>query len=461
MQNEEKLIKGQSLFDNAWDYDTKYSFLYPKCKCLKDPLVDTEVSIQCEHKSVKGNQPIACSLDDNKRSVDSAYNDYELFDPEQFELPEEEDDLVPVVIAWPTPSNITEEEARQKCLLVIYESNIANYCEELEELRDTIDQTLQDCVADIQLADSFFAVDSARTTMENACQVTVSKNTSLWEENEEGELAPPASVMTAVCPSHCSGNGNCTMEGKCICKHGFTGPGCSIETGKPPEMFGFVGSSICDVRKRPCERISVDVAGIINSDNLTCHVREMQFTNGKWIETGESFKAIGVYAGAYTLFCYLPVSRVRRQVVSPVDEGSSTHGMRISVSNDGTVESNGTLFVTYDSLCLNCSTSEDCQQKDNTCLISDSSCDTSEVELTTSDVAIHPDESDTNNIWLLPLSIGLFIAIAAVVTVGVLLKKYIVKKKKNTSVYPLHETCGESNDMKADPDVLVGGGKRK
>ncbi|XP_077863257.1 von Willebrand factor D and EGF domain-containing protein-like [Saccoglossus kowalevskii] len=183
----------------------------------------------------------------------------------------------------------------------------------------------------------------------------------------------------------------------------------------------------------------------------------MEFKDEKWKEFGESFKTPGEFAGIHTMFCYLPVSRIRRQVVSPTDEGISIHAMRISISNDGIVESNANIFVTYDSLCLNCSTSGDCQQKDNTCLISgkcysageksafdeclecqpinsgedwtnalDRSCDTSTgVTSTTDMVTLHQVRYNTNKMWLLflGLGLGLFIAIVVTLIVGVMIKK--------------------------------------
>ncbi|XP_070578905.1 von Willebrand factor D and EGF domain-containing protein-like [Ptychodera flava] len=336
-----KLPKGTSLFytDKFEPKNFAIKNFYPMCQCLPEDTNKPAAgsTIYCQTSFAK---PMLKFLGDNgvikyktkcndvrkrRSGQDVLYSDEDEYDPYAYEIPDNDFVFNPDNFKWPTASGVTEDDARLKCTEAIFQSNIAERCQEIDEARKVTVTAIEDCVFDILVMDDLRVVNTARSTMESVCLSTFAKNTSLWEIDENGELAPPASVVKAVCLKNCNGNGNCTMDGTCVCKEGYTAVDCGIE--------------------------------IVRLDTES------------WVETGTTMKTAAGFASAYSAHCFLPLTRVRRQIRSLDEVGQSMQAQRISLSNDGVIESNSLFVMTYDSLCLNCSDSGTCILKDDACLI--------------------------------------------------------------------------------------------
>ncbi|XP_070542860.1 von Willebrand factor D and EGF domain-containing protein-like [Ptychodera flava] len=383
-----KLPKGTSLFYTDHFKPSQYTMrgFYPMCQCLPEEADKPSAgsTIYCQESfaapmlKILGNNGVPkyetqCNdLRKKRGGQDALYSDEDEYDPYAYEIHDDDFTFNPDNFTWPTPSGITQDDARAKCTEAIYQSNVAARCQEIDEAREATDVALEDCLFDILLMDDLKVVDIARSTVESVCLSTLTKNTSLWETNEEGELAPPASIINAVCPNNCNGNGNCTMNGTCVCKEGYTAVDCGIEIGKPPDVEYIRSGSLCDTRKRPCERVTVAAIGLLNADSLTCHIHDLKYdsASNSWVESGTVVQSAAQFASAYSAYCFLPLPRVRRQVRSLDEVGQSVQAQRISLSNDGVTESKPLFVMTYDSLCLNCSDSGTCVLKDDACLIS-------------------------------------------------------------------------------------------
>ena len=62
------------------------------------------------------------------------------------------------------------------------------------------------------------------------------------------------------------------LPGDCICNEGFTSDDCSIETRRPPTVYGVPGDGLCNTRTRPCQVTAVIGKDYLDSQNLTCKV---------------------------------------------------------------------------------------------------------------------------------------------------------------------------------------------
>ena len=132
---------------------------FPMCQCLpKNATVpDKEGVIYCQETFASpmnqysdGAPHYVCESSGKKRSLqDSMYNDDDDYDPYAYEIPDDDDLFNPANITWPTPSGITEDDAKQKCTDAVFKSNIAAACQEVDDSRVATDAAVEDCMFDI------------------------------------------------------------------------------------------------------------------------------------------------------------------------------------------------------------------------------------------------------------------------------------------------------------------------
>lgn len=125
-------------------------------------------------------------------------------------------------LTWPTPSGLTEEQARIQCQQAVVNSSIALGCRRLlEEL--TLSRTVTMCVNDLQLKDEQLWLNATLPLLENECERRV-----VEERRREEEYQDVLAVLR--CPSLCNGNGQCSEWG-CVCFPGFGSYDCSVLSG--------------------------------------------------------------------------------------------------------------------------------------------------------------------------------------------------------------------------------------
>lgn len=123
---------------------------------------------------------------------------------------------------WPTPSGLTEEQARIQCQQAVANSSIALGCRRLlEEL--ILSHTVTMCVNDLRLKDEQSWLNATLPLLENECERRM-----VEERRREEEYQDVLAVFR--CPNLCNGNGQCSEWG-CVCFPGFGSHDCSVLTG--------------------------------------------------------------------------------------------------------------------------------------------------------------------------------------------------------------------------------------
>ncbi|XP_031570864.1 von Willebrand factor D and EGF domain-containing protein-like [Actinia tenebrosa] len=260
---------------------------------------------------------------------------------------------------------MSKHEAHKYCRKYIEESEAARSCKGISKksIRDAIKQ----CSKDLQLTgDKTFAVLSFES-MKYLCEDTALKSLSSYTFTARGDLEPRKDLAKDLCPSDCSGHGRCKNR-TCICDKGFTALDCSMEVQAVPELLGIYNGGLCDIRERPCRKANLLGQKFIDSNNLTCHVKEFKVFSSSWSPRGVPFTTHGKMNDIFGVKCDLPEPPTR---LGDYDhEGTPAAGILVSVSNDGFRTSAQQLRqLTYDSKCMTCTKSGKCQRKPNSCLI--------------------------------------------------------------------------------------------
>lgn len=141
------------------------------------------------------------------------------FFPEDHE-PQTHPDTSPT---WPTPSGLTEQQARAQCEQAVANSSVALGCRRL--LGETIvSRVVGMCVSDLQLKDEQTWLSATLPLLENECERRL-----VEERRREDEYQDVLAVLK--CPNLCNGNGQCSEWG-CVCFPGFGSYDCSVLSGK-------------------------------------------------------------------------------------------------------------------------------------------------------------------------------------------------------------------------------------
>ncbi|XP_078703698.1 uncharacterized protein LOC144928879 [Branchiostoma floridae x Branchiostoma belcheri] len=205
-------------------------------------------------------------------------------------------------------------------------------------------------------------------TVKAACTDVAYQNVSLYEVDDDGVLVPPMAVRDNLCPADCSQQGDC-VNGTCVCFEPYTSADCSLVKGSPPAVRFIPNHGLCDIRRRPCRKTSVIADGLVETENLTCRIRNVKIENGiQTIITGSDQLTNATIRSFREVSCQLPQSPVL-QGTPEETKGTSIYGYHLSVSNDGENFSDELLFTIYDSLCQNCTSGPQCFWKLNTCKI--------------------------------------------------------------------------------------------
>lgn len=124
---------------------------------------------------------------------------------------------------WPTPSGLTEQQARAQCLQAVVNSSITSGCRRLLEapiIRKVVDM----CVTDLQLKDELLWLNATLPLLENECERRLTEQRRREDEYQD--------VLAALrCPNLCNWNGQCSEWG-CVCFPGFGSYDCSMLSGK-------------------------------------------------------------------------------------------------------------------------------------------------------------------------------------------------------------------------------------
>ncbi|CAB1333429.1 unnamed protein product, partial [Coregonus sp. 'balchen'] len=287
------------------------------------------------------------------------------FFPEDHELAAQPESSPPPT--WPTPSGLTQLQARVQCQRVVANSSVALGCGRLLGPA-IVSQAVAMCVSDLQLKDDQAWVGATLPLLENECERRL-----VEERGREGEHQDMLSFLK--CPNLCNGNGQCSEWG-CLCFPGFGSYDCSVISDQTPEITELENEGLCDVRQSDCSTVQVFGQGFKDSYELKCEFLKEKFVDGEWTLDEPQF-SLATFLDVSGLECQLPLGY--RQPTAGVDldmaTGRPLARWQIKVSNDGYGYSNAKILTLFDGACQICTLNADvlCTSREKTCNI-DSVC---------------------------------------------------------------------------------------
>ncbi|KAF0031943.1 hypothetical protein F2P81_016498 [Scophthalmus maximus] len=264
---------------------------------------------------------------------------------------------------WPTPSGLTEPQARAQCQKAVEHSSIAVGCGRLLE-ESLVSHAVAMCVTDLQLKDELSWLNATLPLLENECERRLVEDRKREEEHQD-----VAAILK--CPNLCNGNGQCSEWG-CVCFPGFGSYDCSVLSDQIPEITELEKEGLCDVRQGDCSTVQVYGQGFKDSYDLKCEFVKEKFVDRDWVLDEPQF-VLATFLDVTALECQLPLEDSRTP--AGLDLATATNRplarWQIKVSNDGYSYSNAKILTLYDGACQICSLSTEvlCTLREKTCNI--------------------------------------------------------------------------------------------
>ncbi|XP_072181253.1 von Willebrand factor D and EGF domain-containing protein-like [Diadema setosum] len=276
-------------------------------------------------------------------------------------------DLRPLQGTWPTPSGISQQQARKFCAQTIRNTTLATACG-LSGLRTNmyIDDAVEMCLSDVQLTEDLTWASQTLPLIENQCEAAYVSNRTLWRPdanagNELGEALPPQGVLRALnCPNECNGHGVCTEVG-CICENGYEAPDCRWTNGAAPQIVRLENNGLCDRGTQRCDSVRITAREYREGKSVTCLF--------SLVKDGLNDVSSVIYAQSIAI-------RVNRKTVLcnvPTIEGAAnedgTMRWEVQVMYASSSPSNTMTLIHFDSTCHVCNWLGECIVKENACII--------------------------------------------------------------------------------------------
>ncbi|CAL8288019.1 unnamed protein product [Merluccius merluccius] len=264
---------------------------------------------------------------------------------------------------WPTPSGLTQRQARVRCQRAVANSSIALGCRLLLG-KAFVGRAVAMCVSDLQLKDDVAWLNATLPLLENECERRL-----VEERRNEGEYQEVVALLR--CPGLCSGNGQCSDWG-CVCFPGFGSYDCSTVSDQIPEITALEEEGLCDVGQGECAIVQVHGVGFKLSYELKCEFVKEKFEDGEWVLDDPRFVQATFLDGT-SLECQLPLedSQVTAGSAPEMSPDRPLARWQVKVSNDGYSYSNAKVLTVYDGACQSCSSTADalCSLREKTCNI--------------------------------------------------------------------------------------------
>merc|ERR1712142_22921 len=205
-----------------------------------------------------------------------------------------------------------------------------------------------DCVFDIQASDDTVWTEGSRDAVVELCKEEINRN-PMFESNETSRNLANNFIDRTCNPVDCSSRGRCS-GGQCFCQSSYAGTGCEYHISRMPVPTltrPQSGYSMCQIGNDfSCGAVYVQGNNFIKSRLLTCHVREVELTGGKFrpVPGSSEITVRGELINVNQVRCALE------------DFHGTKRSVHVSVSNDGSTEyENYQLFIAYDPKCHYCS----------------------------------------------------------------------------------------------------------
>ncbi|XP_070569712.1 von Willebrand factor D and EGF domain-containing protein-like [Ptychodera flava] len=195
------------------------------------------------------------------------------------------------------------------------------------------------------------------------CMDLVLRNISLYEDDGHGNKVPPQELLAMLCPNDCSKHGEC-IDNICVCDKGFTGSDCSHEEGQPIHLSYLKHDALCDLQSRPCETAFGVGTKFVESERLICKVKRTSQNNHISVYYTEAY-----LISSTEIACPLRHTGINTYPATVTNNELPVEYSDISFSLDGVTFSNELLFTVFDSVCVECTESGNCDKKADSCLI--------------------------------------------------------------------------------------------
>ncbi|CDQ64806.1 unnamed protein product [Oncorhynchus mykiss] len=294
----------------------------------------------------------------------SDLEDFTYFFPEDHELTARPESSP--ARTWPTPSGLTQYQARVQCQRAVANSSMALGCGRLLGPA-IVSQAVAMCVSDLQLKDDQAWVGATLPLLENDVLIYVM---GMASAPSGGVCASSGSAPTTAALSLVR-----RVEGW-ICNTHLYSKSIIHIVNQTPEITELENEGLCDVRQSDCSTVQVFGQGFKDSYELKCEFLKEKFVDGEWTLDEPQF-SLATFLHVSGLECQLPLEY--RQPSAGLDLDTPTDRplarWQIKVSNDGYGYSNAKILTLFDGACQICTLNADvlCTSREKTCNI-DSVC---------------------------------------------------------------------------------------
>ncbi|KAL3846755.1 hypothetical protein ACJMK2_017716 [Sinanodonta woodiana] len=243
--------------------------------------------------------------------------------------------------------NYTAEEAKSTCESIFNRSCLASSIESLANSTVNKNSALHDCIFDLVTTGDLKLVDVHCSSYIAQTERNIRRD-SVLRMNHSQEIA---SFYARTCINNCSGHGDC-INGTCTCHDRYIEQDCSIYIEDPPVVLDTYGGGLCSRNNDTCcGRLPIYgyrlVSGTTKQKLETLRVMDNGTT--EIVETTvNDLQILNAFQAYMDVPCH---TNTKRSTNAGIGAVILVHGVRVSLTNDGSMYSSPHYFYTYDSLC--------------------------------------------------------------------------------------------------------------
>ncbi|XP_053394304.1 von Willebrand factor D and EGF domain-containing protein-like [Mercenaria mercenaria] len=264
-------------------------------------------------------------------------------------------------------NNITENEAGKLCADVINsQPAVKTFGHRLKGISPQ--QAVAECTFDVVEGNDKSWADVYPSVLDQVIEANNERDPEYVKANAD----EVASFNLQSCLRNCTGHGNCSIEGECMCINGYHGPDCSIDENDRLRIDDIEGGGLCDtdngMEACQCQCHHFQTNNLL--EKFQCRISEtLILVNGSEKSSDSTFTP-GGYLDIYNGMCCVHSGRKKRADM-PIDVFTIRY--TISISNNGRTYSDAATIHLFDSKCqqeIAANGEKLFALKDNTCFIS-------------------------------------------------------------------------------------------
>ncbi|KAL3846753.1 hypothetical protein ACJMK2_017714, partial [Sinanodonta woodiana] len=243
--------------------------------------------------------------------------------------------------------NYTAEEAKFTCESRFNRSCLASSIETLVNSTVNKNSALHDCIFDLITTGDVKLVDVHCSSYIAQTERNIRRD-SVLRMNHPQEIA---SFYARTCINNCSGHGDC-INGTCTCHDHYIEQDCSISIDDPPVVIDTYGGGLCSRNNDECcGRLPIYGYRFVSGTTKQKLEKLRVMHNGTMeiVETTvNDLQILNAFQAFMDVPCHTNTKRSKGYGTGPV---VLVHGVRVSLTNDGSMFGSSRYFYIYDSLC--------------------------------------------------------------------------------------------------------------